>query len=95
MADTYQGDGYDAILTDHFLARLAQNRGGFVGGFKIPYDKIYKAVKHYPGRKCRALLGNQYWIHVVYEPAQNAVVFMSLLPKWYILPEPSIWVALI
>ena len=95
MADTYRGNGYDAILTDHFLERLQQNRARSTGGFTIPYDKIAKAAKRYPKRKCRALLGDQYWVHFIYEPPQNAVVFMSLLPKWYILPEPSIWVALI
>lgn len=95
MADVYRGQNCDAVLTDHFLERVRQNRGKFKTGFKIPYNKIITAAKRFPKRKCRALLNNQYWIHFVYEPGQNAVVFMSLLPRWFILPEPSCWVALI
>jgi hypothetical protein len=95
VAESYRGEDCDAILTDHFARRIRQNRGGFKTGLKIPYKQIIRAAKRFPNRKCRALLNNQYWVHFIFEPRQNAVVFMSLLPKWYILPEPSIWVALI
>jgi hypothetical protein len=95
VAEVFRGNGYNAVLTDHFQERVLQNRGKFKNGFKIPYDKIYRAARRSPNRKCRALLNDQYWIHFIYEPEQNAVVFLSLLPKWYILPEPSNWVSLI
>lgn len=95
MAETLRGQDCDAVLTDHFLERVRQNRGRYKTGFRIPYTKILKAAQRFPNRKCRALLNDQYWIHFKYEPHQKAVVFLSLLPKWYVLPEPSCWVALI
>ena len=61
-------------------------------GVTIPYERIYKAVKRFAGRKCRALLQGKYWVLVKYERRQNQLVFLTLMPKDYILPEPSIWV---
>ena len=95
MAEKLEGRNGTAILTTHFMERLRQNRGRYHTGLRIPYEKIMKQARRYPNRKCRALLNDQYWIHFKYEPHQEAVVFLSLLPKWFILPEPSNWVALI
>jgi len=89
VADVYKGDGYRAVLTDHFLGRM---RGRVREGIRIPYDKIYNAVKRWPERKCRALISDRYWVLCKYEPKRNQVVFLTLMPKSFILPEPSIWV---
>jgi hypothetical protein len=89
MADVYQGEGYRAVLTDHFLQRVRER---VRVGFRIPYDKIFNAVRRYPERKCRALLNSRYWIVCKYEQHRNQVVFLTLMPKSFILPEPSIWV---
>lgn len=89
MADTYKGDGYQAVLTDHFLERMKER---VREGTKIPYDRIFRAIRRWPERKCRALLNNKYWVICKYEPAHDRVVFLTLMPKSFILPEPSIWV---
>ena len=89
MADLYQGEGYRAVLTDHFLKRVRER---VRVGFRIPYDKIYDAVRRFPDRKCRALLSDRYWIVCKFEPQREQVVFLTLMPKTFILPEPSVWV---
>ena len=94
MADTVAvGEGgARVILTDHFLERAHERvNATFVD---IPNEKILKASRRYPYQKCRALLDDLYWIVFKYEKARNQVVFLTLMPKSFILPEPSIWVML-
>jgi len=85
-------DGARIVLTDHFLARAHERvSASFVD---IPNEKIFRASRRYPYQKCRALLDDLYWIVFKYEKARNQVVFLTLMPKSYILPEPSIWLLL-
>ena len=94
MADTVAiGEkGARAVLTDHFLARARERVDAeFID---IPNERIYRVAQRYPHQKCRALLDDRYWIVFKYEKQRDQVVFLTLMPKSFILPEPSIWVLL-
>ena len=94
MAETVNigEDGTRVVLTDHFLERARERvQADYID---IPNKRIYWAARRYPNRKCRALLDDLYWIVFKYERARRQVVYLTLMPKNFILPEPSIWVAI-
>lgn len=85
-------NGARVVLTDHFLDRARERVSAeFID---IPNDRVYRAARRYPNRKCRALVDDRYWIVFKFEQARRQVVYLTLMPKDFILPEPSIWVAL-
>ena len=90
-AEVYRGDGYAAVLTGHFLQRRAARAAQ---GVCVPFDRIFRAVRRFPYRDCRALLQDRFWVVVKYEKRRNRVIFKTLMPKDYILPAPSVWVAI-
>lgn len=94
MADIikFGQSGTKLIFTEHFLGRAQQRvKAQFLD---IPEDRIYRAARRFPNKKCRALIDDLYWIVFKYEPGLRQCVFLTLVPRHYVLPSPSIWVAI-
>lgn len=84
--------GARVVLTEHFLERARERVRQEC--LDIPDGKLLRAGRKYPEQKCRALLEGQYWIIFKYERLRNQLVYLTLMPKNFVLPEPSIWIAL-
>jgi hypothetical protein len=94
VAETVSVDprGGRVVLTDHFMRRARERVGEeFID---IPNTRIFRAAQKYPDRKCRVLLEDRYWLFFKYERRRHQVIYLTLMPRSYLLPEPSIWVLL-
>lgn len=84
--------GGRVVLTDHFLRRARERiQREYID---IPNERIFQAAQRYPNRKCRTLLDGSYWLFFKYERWRHQVIYLTLMPNNYIIPEPSIWVLL-